>query len=198
VPDIEIPKTHSGQLTQLLAIIGGTDFSSAQAAITQMQAWNNQRATLFAALGGTGDVPADFNFVGAINALNNERQGLFTALGVTDGPAALTRIREVVTHSGNWSALVAELGTKEAPITDLAGATAAIAGLRTAVTDFEGKVSTEVTKRIASAGVQQPLPKVPADKTGEGVANSMARADWQVLGDNAKAEFFRKGGVLTD
>jgi hypothetical protein len=196
VPD-EIPKTHSGQLTQLLSLIGGADFSSAQAAITQMQSWNNQRAALFAALGGTGDVPADFNFIGAINALTTQRQGIFAALGVTDPAAALARINQVVTQAGHFNALAAELGTKEAPITDLVGATAAITTMRTAVTDFEGKVGAEVIKRIASAGVQQPLPKVP-EVPGQTPANTMARADWGQLSANAKAEFFRKGGVLTD
>jgi hypothetical protein len=75
------PSTHSGQLTALLSLVGATDFGSAQTAITQLRdngrvaaEWQTQRQSLFASLGGNGDVPEHYDFSAALTAIVTERR----------------------------------------------------------------------------------------------------------------------------
>jgi hypothetical protein len=187
-----LPTTHKPQLDLLQNMTGASDFAGLHAAV---QGWNQQRQTLFAALGGTGDIPANYDFAAAITSRLQTEQAICSALGITDVAQAETRIREMTAQANAFTALAAELGTKEKPITDAAGATAAIGELRTAVTDFEGRVNKEVVNRAASAGIQTPVAKVPEEQQKP---NTMARADWRALTAIDQRAFFQKGGVLTD
>ena len=139
MPD-PVPPTHSGQLQALLTLVGGADFGSAQAAITQLQTaqteWNTQRQALFVALGGTGNVPEHYDFSAGLTALRNDQQAIFAALGVTsqaDAIPALTNLTSQVNSlTANQTTLFAALG-----VTDLAGAMRAIK-------DIDGRIEAGV------------------------------------------------------
>lgn len=185
--------THKQSLDALFALVGAQDDEAATAAITSMR---NFPQSIYAALGNSGDVPENFDFAGAISALVHAQQEIVTTLGVPDFGAAIPRIQENAAAAANWNALCAELGTKENPVTDLAAATQVISGLRSAATDFENKVRTEVVRRAASAGVPEALPKTPPQE--QQGAKTMSRADWRTLSPHEQSNFLSSGGRITD
>lgn len=194
------PSTHSGQLTSLLALLGGADFGSAQAAITQLQAsarlateWQPQRQALFASLGGTGDVPEHYDFAASIAAMVQERTALFTALGVRDHAEAVTALAnlnsQVNSLNANQTTIFAALG-----VTDLAGAMRAIKDIDGRI---EAGVQAGVIARAASAGLTTPVEKPPGGEV-VGAAKTATRAEWAAMNAKQQLEFSQAGGKLTD
>jgi hypothetical protein len=199
VPD-PAPTTHSGQLTSLLSILGAADFASAQAGITQLQAsarlaneWQTQRQSLFASLGGTGDVPEHYDIAASLAALVQDRTALFTKLGVNnqaDAIVALTNLlSQVNSFTANQTTIFAALGA-----TDLAGAMRAIKDIDGRI---EAGVKAGVIARAASAGLETPVPKVP-ETPGGGGAKTCTRAEFAAMNAKQQLEFSQAGGKIIE
>jgi hypothetical protein len=196
VPD-PAPTTHSGQLTLILSLVGASDFGSAQTAITQLQAsarlateWQTQRQSLFASLGGNGDVPEHYDFAASLTALIQERTALFTKLGVNnqaDAVVALTNLlSQVNSFTANQTTIFAALG-----VTDLAGAMRAIKDIDGRI---EAGVKAGVIARASSAGLTEPVPKPATEVIGG--AKTATRAEFTAMNAKQQLEFSQAGGKV--
>jgi hypothetical protein len=194
------PATHSGQLTSILSLLGASDFASAQAGITQLQNsarvagdWQNQRQTLFASLGGNGDVPEHYDFTAALAAIVTERQAIFTALGVNNHADAVTALTNLTSQNNslqaNQTTIFAALGA-----TDLAGAMRAIKDIDGRI---EAGVQAGVIARAASAGVPTVLPKVEQQEQPGG-AKTCTRAEFTAMNAKQQLEFSQAGGKIVE
>ncbi len=191
----QVPPTQKGQIDALLSALGFSDFHAATAAIPQLRAsaesatnWQAQRQGLFALLGGTGDVPATYDFAAAINGLRSDRNAIFGLVSATDQAGAVAAI-------GNLQTQVVNLSADRQAIFDALKVTDKGAAL-TAITDIEGRVKQGVIQQAAAAGLQAPVPKVPG--AAEPGANTMSRADFNAMAPSARKQFSLKGGRLTD
>jgi hypothetical protein len=199
VPD-PAPTTHSGQLTSLLSILGAADFASAQTGITQLQAsarlateWQAQRQTLFASLGGNGDVPEHYDLAASLAAIVQGQQALFAALGVSNHADAVTALSslnsQVNSLNANQNTIFAALGA-----TDLAGAMRAIKDIDGRI---EAGVQAGVIARAASAGVPTVLPKTPETPEAGG-AKTCTRAEFAAMNAKQQLEFSQAGGKIVE
>lgn len=193
----QIPTTQKGQIDALLSALGVSDFTAAQAGITQLQAnqtnWQGQQQALFAALGGNGNVPDHYDFAGAISGLRTQSQEIISALGATDHASAVTALTNLRSQlnslNANQTTLFAALGA-----TDLAGA-------MRAVKDIDGRieagVNAGVIARAASAGLPAPVEKVQGDQQPSGAAKSCTRDQWAAMSAPQQLEFSKAGGKVS-
>lgn len=192
----QIPSTQKGQIDALLTLLGVSDFAGAQAGITQLHSaqteWNEQRQSLFAALGGSGDVPAHYDFAAAIPALRDNQQALFSALGVTSQADAIAALNNLKSQNNSFQAnqttIFAALGA-----TDLAGAMRAIKDIDARI---EAGVNAGVIARAASAGLTKPVDK-PAGGPEGGAKTTVTRAEFQAMNSKQQLEFSQAGGKIS-
>jgi len=196
----QIPTTQKGQIDALLTALGAPDVTAAIAAIPQLKAsaenapqWLEQRQALFAALGGTGNVPEHYDFAEGIAGMKATLQAFYTSLGATDQASAELALANLRTENNNLKAVQTSVfGALKA--TDHAGAMRAI-------TDIDGRieagVQAGVIARAASAGLTTPIEKPPGE-TKPGGATTATRAEWASMNPKQQLEFSKAGGKLTD
>ncbi len=194
-----IPPTQKGQIDALVSALGVSDFTAAIAAIPNLRSsadsatqWQTQRQELFAALGGSGNVPEHYDFAAGIAGIRADHQALFTALGVTDQAGAILALDNLRTQVNNLNAVQTSIfGALKA--TDHAGAMRAI-------NDIDGRieagVQAGVIARAAAAGLTEPIVKPPGEKTGG--ANIITRAEFAGMNAKQQLEFSKAGGKITD
>lgn len=190
------PTTQKGQLDALFSIVGASDFASAQAGITNLKTaesdWKTQRQDLFAALGGTGDVPDHYDFATAMNGWKDQQKAIFGALGATDHASAVDAVKNLTSQNNslnaNQTTIFAALGA-----TDLAGAMRAIRNIDDRI---EAGVQAGVIARAASAGITEPI-KQQAKEESESSKN-VTRAAFMGMSPKQQLEFSKAGGKLVD
>lgn len=196
------PTTQKGQLDSIFTALGVTDFTGAMSAVNSFKAaagdadkwqnWQNERAALFTALGGTGDVPEHYDFAAGITALKNDHAALMNKLGATDQGGSILALDNLRTENNNLKAVQTSMfGALKA--TDHAGAMRAIKEIDDRI---EAGVKAGVITRAASAGLTEPVKK---GKEAEGAgAKTMPRAEFAKLSAKDQREFSINGGVLTE
>lgn len=196
----QIPSTQKGQLDAIIAALGVPDVATALSTIQQFRAsadnatqWQEQRQALFAAIGGSGNVPEHYDFAAGIAGLRADQHALFTALGVTDQAGAVLALDNLRTQVNNLQAVQTSIfGALKA--TDHAGAMRAI-------NDIDGRieagVAAGVIARAASAGLQEPVNKPPGEQKPGG-DKTATRAEFAAMNAKQQLEFSQAGGKLTD
>jgi hypothetical protein len=195
-----IPTTQKGQIDALIFALGVSDVTAALAAIPTLISsaatatqWQEQRQTLFAALGGSSTIPEHYDFAAGIAGMKTSQTALFEKLGVTDQAGAILALDNLSTESNNLKAVQTSIfGALKA--TDHAGAMRAI-------TDIDGRieagVKAGVIARAASAGLTAPIEKLPGDQKPAG-ANTTTRAEFASMNPKQQLEFSQAGGKLLD
>lgn len=116
------------------------------------------------------------NIMGMKNSLNK----IWSSLDVKDEESAVKTIHELKADNAKFEKQIKELEKGKE--------------------DFEKRVNAEVLTRAASAGITEPVKRVPLVQTVEGgrESNRMSRAEFNILNPQQKLDFSRAGGVLTD
>lgn len=196
----QIPPTQKGQIDALFSALGVSDFTGATAAINSLKAasgqeagWQSERAALFAALGGTGEVPEHYDFAANITALKTGWSELLNKLGVPDQAGAVLALDNLRTENNNLKAVQTSIfGALKA--TDHAGAMRAI-------NDIDGRIEAGIqaglVTRAASAGLPAPVTKPPGGEGGA-AANTVTRAQFASMNAKQQSDFVKAGGKITD